>query len=432
MIGSAIFAFGVLVAIVVLTSTVIKIPAPFGLVISAVAAGLAAGIGLPLTKIVEGSFGFLDIVLAFGCGLILVEVMSRIGFNEIITKFILDRLMHHRVLLFLSLMVLMMIPGMLTGIGSIAVVSTGPVVASVLSRLKVPRQWVAVFVMTGAILGMVAPPVNLPLMYMGVLIALPYEGFTWILLLLTIPLAAFFALWIGLRYSGRDTLGEAAIEPSAGDQKITSSIGNNTMMVLLPIMTVIVLLVLERLIPAWPELSLPLILLAGALTGIPILGVRKFFDTATEALKGRAFIILMIILTAGVKGEFLSLSGVRGLLATFFFGVVPAWLFLPSLVSLPLLGAFGTVFGATFILGYPFILALLPRNSIICAAALSLIASVADIMPPTALSGNLAANLVGEEKYRRIFVRALFPALSMIAVALLAILLAEPLASIFT
>jgi hypothetical protein len=39
---------------------------------------------------------------------------------------------------------------------------------------------------------------------------------------------------------------------------------------------------------------------------------------------------------------------------------------------------------------------------------------------------------VGEEKYRRIFVRALFPALSMIAVALLAILLAEPLASIFT
>jgi len=321
MIGSAIFAFGVLVAIVVLTSTVIKIPAPFGLVISAVAAGLAAGIGLPLTKIVEGSFGFLDIVLAFGCGLILVEVMSRIGFNEIITKFILDRLMHHRALLFLSLMVLMMIPGMLTGIGSIAVVSTGPVVASVLSRLKVPRQWVAVFIMTGAILGMVAPPVNLPLMYMGVLIALPYEGFTWILFLLTIPLATFFALWIGFRYSERDDRSEAPTESGVEVQKTELNLMNHKLVVLVPIMTVIVLLVLERLIPAWPELSLPLILMVGALTGLPMLGARKFFDAATEALKGRAFIILMIILTAGVKGEFLSLSGVRGLLATFFFGV---------------------------------------------------------------------------------------------------------------
>jgi hypothetical protein len=432
MIGSALFAFGVLVAIVVLTSTVIKIPAPFGLVISAVAAGIAAGIGLPLTKIVEGSFGFLDIVLAFGCGLILVEVMARIGFNEIITKYILDRLVNHRALLFLSLMVLMMVPGMLTGIGSVAVVSTGPVVASVLSRLKVPRQWIAVFVMTGAILGMVAPPVNLPLMYMGVLIALPYEGFTWILLLLTIPLAAFFALWIGFRFSGKAVKDESPAILSPEDRIAVSNIGAHKLIVLLPIMTVIVLLVLERLIPAWPELSLPLILMIGALTGLPMLGARKFFAASSDALKGRAFIILMIILTAGVKGEFLSLSGVRGLLATFFFGVVPAWLFLPSLISLPLLGAFGTVFGATFILGYPFILALLPRNSIICAAALSLIASVADIMPPTALSGNLAANLVGEEKYRGIFVRALFPALSMIAVALLAILLAEPLARILT
>jgi gluconate:H+ symporter, GntP family len=120
------------------------------------------------------------------------------------------------------------------------------------------------------------------------------------------------------------------------------------------------------------------------------------------------------------------------LLATFFFAVVPAWLFLPSLISMPLLGAFGTVFGATFILGYPFILALLPRSSIICAAALSLIAAVADIMPPTALSGNLATHLVGEEKYRGIFVRSLIPAGSMIAVGIVAILLAEPLSKILT
>jgi len=120
------------------------------------------------------------------------------------------------------------------------------------------------------------------------------------------------------------------------------------------------------------------------------------------------------------------------LLATFFFAIIPAWLFLPGLIGMPLLGAFGTVFGATFILGYPYILALLPKSSIICAAALSLIASVADIMPPTALSGNLAAHLVGETKYRGIFARMLVPAFSMVVLGLLVIVFADPLAAVLT
>lgn len=428
MILTAIIAFVVLLAIVVLTSTVIKIPAPYGLVLSAVAAGLVAGLGLPVVRIVEGSFGFFDIVLAFACGLILVNVMTKIGFNEVTTEFLISHFHRQRALLFLCLMLLLMIPGMLTGIGSIAVISTGPVVAAVLIKMKMPKPWVAVFVMTGAILGMVAPPVNLPLMYMGVLIALPYEGYTWILLLLTVPLAIFFALFIGFRFCNKEVALDQPIERETIGTGEAIDSRMKDWQVYLPLLTVIVLLACERLIPSWPQLSLPLILMIGALTGLPMLGFRRFFRVAADALRGRSFIILMIILTAGVKGEFLSLSGVRGLLATFFFAIVPAWLFLPSLISLPLLGSFGTVFGATFILGYPFILALLPKNSIICSAALSLIASVADIMPPTALSGNLAANLVGEAKYRKVFVRALFPALSMIAVAILTIIFADPLA----
>ncbi len=428
MIVSALLAFGVLIFFVVLTSTVVKMPAPFGLVLSALAAGLVAGAGIPVTRIVEGSFGYFDIVLAFGCGLILVRAMSEIGFNETVTDYLVVRLLNRRAALYLSLMALLMLPGMLTGIGAVAVVSTGPVVASVLGRLRMEKPWIAVFIITGAILGMVAPPVNLPLMYMGVLIALPYSGYTGILLLLTMPLAVLLSLWIGFRYA--DKAGAEQVTAgvdSAPEGTATSKAGAR---VLIPIATVIILLLVERTIPAWPDLSLPLILMIGALACVPMLGFRRFFLVAVDALRGRAFIILMVILTAGVKGEFLSLSGVRGLLATFFFAVVPAWLFLPGLVSLPLLGAFGTVFGATFILGYPFILALLPKSSIICSAALSLIASTADIMPPTALSGNLAANLVGETRYGAVFKRALGPAAGMIAAAFIAILLADPLSKL--
>ncbi len=429
---SAIIALIVLITVVVLTSTVIKVPAPFGLVISAVAAGLVAGVGLPLTNIVEGSFGFFYIVLTFGCGLIFVKVMTEIGFDEAIKNLILDNLSEKKALLFLSLMAILMIPGMLTGIGSVAVISTGTVVASVLTGMGVPKSWTAVFIITGAILGMIAPPVNLPLMYMGVLIALPYAGFTEILLLLTVPLAIFFALFIGFKFSGKESVENMKIIPAEQAKTDNPKENRKNLIVYLPITVVIVLLVLERVMPVWVDLGLPLILLIGALVGLPMMGLKRFFNLSAEALRGQGFIILMIILTAGVKGEFLSLSGVRGLLATFFFAVIPAWLFLPGLVSLPLLGAFGTVFGATFILGYPLVLALLPKSSIICAAALSMIAAVADIMPPTALSGNIAAHLVGEKLYRRVFARALFPAIVMIVVAILAIIFADPLSAWLT
>jgi len=430
MIISAVIALFVLVVVVVLTSTVVKIPAPFGLALSAIAAGLVAGTGLPVLNMVEGTFGFFYIMLTFGCGLILVKVMEEIGFNESIKLFLLTHLGKRPVMLFLSLMFLMMVPGMLTGIGSVAVISTGAVVASVLIGMGVPKQWTAVFIITGAILGMIAPPVNLPLMYMGVLIALPYEGFTWILMLLTFPLAIIFALWIGFRFS--DPVDGCSPVLQIPGETIKDIPVKNGLIVYMPIFFVIILLVCERVVPHWPDLALPLILMIGALVTVPVLGVKRFFNASAEALRGQAFIILMIILAAGLKGEFLSLSGVRGLLATFFFAVVPTWLFLPSLISLPLLGAFGTVFGATFILGYPFVLALLPKSSIIAAAALSLIAAVADIMPPTALSGNLASHLVGEKKYRGIFVRSLIPAGCMIAVAIAAIILADPLSRLLT
>ena len=425
MITSTLVAFAVLVAVVILTSTVVKIPAPYGLFLSSIAAGLVAGVGLPVSRMVEGSFGFFYIILTFGSGLILVKVMEGIGFNDHVQKLLLTRLARRRGVLYLSLMFLLMVPGMLTGIGSVAVVSTGAVVTAVLLGMGAPKTWTAVFVMTGAILGMIAPPVNLPLMYIGVLIALPYEGFGPILLLLTIPIAIVTALWIGFRFGSTERLEERA-------RIITEKDSGTALYAYLPIVTVLFLLIAERMIPVWPELALPLVLMIGALVGLPKLGFRKFFAASTDALKGQAFLILMIIVTAGIKGEFLSLSGVRGLLATFFFAMVPAGLLIPSLIGMPLLGAFGTVFGATFILGFPFVLALLPRSSIITAAALSLIAAVADIMPPTALSGNLAMNLVGLDRYRSIFYRALLPAGGMIALGMAAIAFADLLAGFLT
>ncbi len=420
MVLSTVLTLVVILSIVIIFSTAIKIPAPYTITLSAIAGSLVAGTGLPVSRFVEGSFGFFYIVMVFAAGLILVKVMSEIGFNEAVKKAILLRFGRYRVLMLLGIMFLLMLPGMLTGIGSVAVVSTGAVAAPLLLGMGIPRPWAAVFITMGAILGMIAPPVNIPLMYIGAIIAIPYEGFTLITLLLTLPLAAGFALWIGLRYGDKtaleDLIRKASESPSDSEGPL----------VYLPIIVVTVLLLCERTVPHFPHLSLPLILMIGALTGLLKLKIRDFFRASTEALAGQSFIILMIIVTVGIKSEILSLTGVRGLLTTFFFAGLPDWLFYPSLISLPLLGSFGTVFGSTFILGFPYVLALLPKSTIITSAAVSLIAGVADIVPPTALSGNLAAQAVNEASYARIFLRCMVPALIMIVWSI-AVILMSPL-----
>ena len=66
--------------------------------------------------------------------------------------------------------------------------------------------------------------------------------------------------------------------------------------------------------------------------------------------------------------------------------------------------AFGAVssYGAASVLGVPFLLALLDTgDQIVLAAALSFICSMGDLMPPTALAGNYAAQIV-EQKYSKV------------------------------
>ena len=53
-------------------------------------------------------------------------------------------------------------------------------------------------------------------------------------------------------------------------------------------------------------------------------------------------------------------------------------------------------------LGVPFLLALLDTgDQVVIAAALSFICSMGDLMPPTALAGNYAAQIV-EQKYSKV------------------------------
>lgn len=412
----------IILAVFIILS-LLKVPAGLSLIASAIAGTLVSGMGLPLSMFVEGSFGFFYIIMVFGSGLILVKVMSEIGFMDSVQRLVLVRFGRQRAILLLSIMFLLMFPGMLTGIGAVAVVSTGAIAAPVLLRMGIPKRQTAVIISMGAILGMIAPPINIPLMGVGAILAIPYEGFTLVSLILTVPLAILFALGIGLRYAQKVELEELLREiPDKGSE-------GRGFLVYLPIIVVIVLLLLERIVPGFPHLSLPLILMLGAVMGLFSMKGRDFIRVSSEALSGPSFHIIMILVGVGILGEIVTMTGVRGLLATFFF-TLPDFLFYPSLASLPILGSLMTVFGSNFVLGFPYVLSMLPKSTIITGASLSLIAGISDIAPPTALSGNLAAGLVEEKSYFPIFVRCLIPGIITIVWAIVVILMAPYLAKL--
>ena len=89
-----------------------------------------------------------------------------------------------------------------------------------------------------------------------------------------------------------------------------------------------------------------------------------------------------------------------------------------------IINAFQLEYSAHLMQGFllSFLLAFLNKEEIIVAAALSLIASLGDMMPPTALAGIFAAQVVGLEKYTPVLKKCLVPCLMIIVWGILFIL----------
>ena len=94
-------------------------------------------------------------------------------------------------------MLIVMFPGMITGSSTASVLTTGAMAATVLGGLGLARERAAAFVAMGGVLGMIAPPVNIPAMIIGAGIDLPYVGFAAPLALGAFPLALLLSYVLG-------------------------------------------------------------------------------------------------------------------------------------------------------------------------------------------------------------------------------------------
>lgn len=402
----------------------LKWPVAASMLVAATAGALAGGLQDPIRHLVEGTFGYVDTILTIATAMMFMMGFRDSGALEALTAVVVKRFHKVPSLLMILLTLVIMVPGMITGSSTASVLTAGAVVAPMFFAMGMSKVDAGALISLAAILGMIAPPVNIPVMIIGGGIDMPYVGFEIPLLLLTMPLAIVFALWFGWR------------KVRGVDQaKVVESLDFGTLQqygaikLFAPIVVVLALMVLEKTFPRVLSLGMPLIFLLGtALTWI----AGKRFDILQSARKAMedALPVLGILVGVGMLIQVMTATGVRGFIVVNALSVPQELLLVMIAISIPLFGAI-SAFGAASVLGVPFMLALLGRDQIITAASLSLIAALGDFMPPTALAAIFAAKVVGIEKYGTILKKLLVPALLIIAVALTFILFSRQIRALY-
>ncbi|NLU09893.1 MAG: TRAP transporter large permease subunit [Tepidanaerobacter acetatoxydans] len=394
-----------------------KLPVSIAMVLASIAGTLIDGSGIPIRHLVEGTFGYIDTILVIATAMIFMGVIQESGALDALSHLIIKKFHKRPAILLIFLMLVVMFPGMITGSSTASVISAGSLMAPVFMMMGIPRVDTAAIIAMGGILGMIAPPVNVPAMIIGGGVDIPYVGFEKPLLMLTIPVAIFTVLYFGLRHTKDFDYKKLAAE-------FFTSKDEYSLKLFIPLIVVFILMIATKAFPnVIPDLGMPLIFTIGSIVGLFTGKKVNILKTGKKAVKD-ALPVLGILMGVGMFIQVMTLTGVRGFIVVNCLSLPSALLYVGIALAIPAFGAVSS-FGSASVLGVPFLLALLGKNEIITVSALSFISGLGDLVPPTALAGIFAAQVVDEENYVPILKKCLVPALVILVYGLIFIIFAK-------
>ncbi len=393
-----------------------KLPSGVALALSAVFGALAGREGIPIRHLVEGSIAFLDPILIVFTAMVFMKVVNATGALASINFSIINRMHKYPTLLIILMVFFIMFPGMLTGISSTCILTTGALVAPALLAMGMPIPAVGALLAMSAVFGMIAPPINLPVMIIGGGADMPYVGFEKPLILATFPAAIITALFFRIRYLRKFNVNDvlAKLPPSV--------LSKHGFKLFIPIFFVIGMMIATRVFARFiPDIGIPLIFLAGAVIGF---GTGEKFnpDTMVREALSESLPILCILVGVGMFVQIMTMTGVRGFIATSLLDLPKAWLYPAIAVIMP---AFGSAFTASSVFGVPLVYAFLGTNEIVVTSALTLIAGVGDLMPPPLLLPVFAGQIVGEKSNFTILKYCAVPIVITLVIGVLMIMFAR-------
>jgi len=363
----------------------------FCMIASAVAGGLAGAfvktppISQLARHLVEGTFTYLDVILVFSTATIFITVITESGGVNYVVRGIIKAFYNKRIVALFLLMIVILIPGALTGAGSVSVLTVGAPSALALRYFGISRKRVAAIIFIIAGLSAAAPPVNIWAMIISAGTAIPYVGFELPLGIPVILIGTFTILFLGWKSEKKLNLEEVMKElPEV-------PAGMSWWRVLIPFVVFFGLIVISRIWPfAIPILGLPLEFTAAALTSLIISPVKiNFLKLSRDTVK----MLLPLLATMAIVGslqQIMTVTGVRGLISYAVISTPLVLLYFLLIFIIPFSEGVLT-YGGAAIIGIPLVWFLdsIGLHATIVIAALSLIWPLGDGLPPTALIGRL-------------------------------------------
>ncbi len=391
---------GVMVAVYA-AARALRLSTELAMVAAALGGAVAGGYWFPARHLAEGAATYLDINLIFITATLFMNLLKESGGVAFAVRSILRRFHRQRALLLAMLSMVLLVPGALTGAGSVTVLIVGGMVATVLGYMGIPKVRVAAIIFIIAGLSAAAPPVSLWAMMTAAGVNMPYVGFFWPLLVPCVLGAVFTSFVLGWRGTSTDIDKALAELPEAPSTMAWWK-------VLLPFVVFGGLVWMGRQWPhTTPVVGLPLMFALAALATwitspvrLDVLRVSR--DTIEQLLP-----LLATLTCAGILVQIMTLTGARGLLAV-------------TAVTLPIWVVYGTLFlvlpaseavlmwGSGPVIGVPLVLLFntIGLNPIVALAGMSLIWPLGDALPPTAIIGRLTVNVVGHDGSYGSFLKA--------------------------
>jgi hypothetical protein len=408
---------------VYIAAKALKLSTELAMFAAALGGALAGGFGLPSRQLAEGAMTYLDINLIFITATLFMNILKESGGVAFAVRGILKRFYWSRTLLVILLTFLLLIPGALTGAGSVTVLITGGMVAVVLETMGVSRVRTAAIVFIIAGLSAAAPPVSLWAMMTAAGVNMPYVGFFWPLLLPCVFLSLvtiFLLAWRG----GKIDLEKALRELPEPPEKMGWG------RVFLPLLVFGALVFVGRQWPHdTPVLGLPLMFACAAATSFVLSPVKlDFLGISRDTLK-QLLPLIGTLTCVGILVQIMTLTGVRGLLAVTAVTLPVALVFATLFVVLPVSEAV-LMWGAAPVLGVPLVLLFnnIGLDPIVALAGMSVIWPLGDALPPTAIIGRLTVDVVGyRESYFRFLKACIVPGIIIMVVGTLMVIYSDRL-----
>ncbi|MGJ4851240.1 Na+/H+ antiporter NhaC family protein [Bacillota bacterium Meth-B3] len=366
--------------------------------------------------LVEGLFTNLDLALLFVTASLFVNVYAHGGALAAVTRKLVSRFDSKWALLsFMA--VFMLIPGAITGAGSVSVFVMGALVSTVVGYMGLSPKKTAAFVFIFAILSAAAPPINLWTMMMTAQANMPYVGFTWLLLIPIVIVGAFtiaFLGWGSKRESKEKILSELPEAPE----------GMNWVRIALPPLVLVLLLVASLVIPfRVPVMGMPLIFVLSTVVAMLVsprkTSFKEYYGVMNRTME-QVFPLLATVLSVGVMQNVMAAVGVKGLIGITFVTLPMAWIYAAILLVAPFSQACMS-YGSAIVIATPLIFMFNTAgfNTTVVAAALSLMFPIGDCLPPSRIVGRITIETVGYQgSYTSFLAQVLVPCLLLGALAL--------------